>query len=63
MLSEKDLTMTVRDLLAKLRINISTIKVNGTIYTTKDAVEELDLEVMDFSLYYDVDRNITLEIN
>ncbi len=55
--------MTVRDLLAKLRINISTIKVNGTIYTTKDAVEELDLEVMDFSLYYDVDRNITLEIN
>ena len=55
--------MTLKELLERIKINISTFKIGGTIFTVRPATEEyLDKVVTNWRMYYNVDGGIVLEI-
>lgn len=55
--------MTLKELLDRIKINISTIKIGGTIFTVRESALELsDTVVNDWKLYYNVDGDVVLEI-
>lgn len=55
--------MTLKELLERIKINISTFKIGGTIFTVRSATEEyLDKVVTNWRMYYNVDGDIVLEI-
>ena len=55
--------MTLKELLDRIKINISTFKIGSTIFTVRTATEEyLDKVVSSWRMYYNVDGGIVLEI-